>query len=113
MVLWLSLSALSIGNQFYDGASKCSHILFHKDNAEILPWYRISFVIKQSFFYSKQSQKSSSILKDVSRYLELFRKGKTCIVANFRGLILYSYFSHFREGKTPSYSAKQKLQQTF
>ena len=46
--------------------------------------YRISLVIRQEFFFlPKQSRKSRSILKDGSRSLELFRKGKTRIIAEF------------------------------
>ena len=45
--------------------------------------YRISSVIRQSFFLSKQSQKSRSILQDGSRSLGLFRKGKIGIIAKF------------------------------
>ena len=43
-------------------------------------WYRISSVIRV-FFLPKQSQRSRSIMYDGSRSLELFRKGKTCIIA--------------------------------
>ena len=45
--------------------------------------YPISSVIRQSFFLPKQSQRSRSILKDRSRSLGLFRKGKIGIVAKF------------------------------
>ena len=44
--------------------------------------YHISSVIRQSYFLPKQIQKSRSILKDGSRHLGLFRKGKTRITAN-------------------------------
>ena len=45
--------------------------------------YGISLVIKQSFFLPKQSQRSRSILKDGSRSIGLFRKGKIGIIAKF------------------------------
>ena len=45
------------------------------------PEYNISSVIRQSFFLTKQSQKSRSALKDRSRSLGLFRAGKTHIIA--------------------------------
>ena len=45
--------------------------------------YRISSVVRQSFFLPKQSQKSRSVLQDRSRSLGLFRKGKTRIIAKF------------------------------
>ena len=45
--------------------------------------YRISSVIRQSFFLPKQSQRSRSILQDGSRSLGLFRKGKIGIIATF------------------------------
>ena len=45
--------------------------------------YRISSVIRRSFFLPKQSQKSRSILQDRSRSLGLFRKGKIGIIAKF------------------------------
>ena len=49
--------------------------------------YRISSVIRQSFFLPKQSQRSRSILQDGSRSLGLFRKGKIGIIESFIGLI--------------------------
>ena len=45
--------------------------------------YRISSVIRQSFFLPKQSQRSRSVLQDRSRSLRLFRKGKIGIIAKF------------------------------
>ena len=45
--------------------------------------YRISSVIRQSFFLPKQSQRSRSILQDRSRALGSFRKGKIGIIAKF------------------------------
>ena len=38
--------------------------------------YRISSIIRRSFFLPKQSQRSRSVLYDGSRSLGLFRKGK-------------------------------------
>ena len=55
------------------------------------------------FLLPKQSQKSRSIIKDGSRSLGLFRKGKTCIIAKFHSADLI-ICNHSREGKTPSYS---------
>ena len=55
------------------------------------------------FFLSKQSQKSSFILKDGSRSLRLFRTGKTCIIAKLHRTDL-AISKHSKEGKTPSYS---------
>ena len=46
-------------------------------------YYRISSVIRQIIFLPKQSQRSSSILKDGSRSLGLFGKGKIGIIAKF------------------------------
>ena len=48
-----------------------------------LIWYRISSVIRRSFFLPKQSQRSRSVLQDGSRSLGLFRKGKIGIIAKF------------------------------
>ena len=48
-----------------------------------LPKYRISSVIRRSFFLPKQSQRSRSVLKDGSRSLGSFRKGKIGIIAKF------------------------------
>ena len=45
--------------------------------------YRISSVIRRSFFLPKQSQRSRSILQDGSRSFGLFRKGKIDIIAKF------------------------------
>ena len=42
--------------------------------------YRISSVIRQSFFLLKQFQRSRSVLQDGSRSLGLFRKGKIGII---------------------------------
>ena len=43
----------------------------------------ISLVIRQIIFLPKQSQRPRSILKDGSRSLGLFRKGKIGIIAKF------------------------------
>ena len=59
--------------------------------------YRISLVIRQSFFLPNHSQKSRSVLQDRSRSLGLFRKGKTRIIAKFHRTDLVTC-SHFREG---------------
>ena len=45
--------------------------------------YRISSVIRWTIFLPKQSQRSRSILKDGSRSLGLFRKGKIGVIAKF------------------------------
>ena len=52
--------------------------------------YRISSVIRRSFFLPKQSQGSRSVLQDGSRSLGLFRKGKIGIIAKFQrtGLVI-------------------------
>ena len=53
------------------------------DNA-VLEIYRISSVIRRSFFFlPKQSQRSRSVLQDGSRSFGLFRKGKIGIIAKF------------------------------
>ena len=66
-------------------------------------WYRISSIIRQSFFPSKTIQKSRSVLLDRSRSLGLFRKGETCIIAKLQrtGVVICS---HTRAEKTSSYS---------
>ena len=51
--------------------------------SEIKIDYRISLVIRQSFFLPKQSQRSRSILQDGSISLGLFRKDKIGIIAKF------------------------------
>ena len=45
--------------------------------------YHISSVIRRIMFLPKQSQRSRSVLKDGSRSLGLFRKGKIDIIAKF------------------------------
>ena len=45
--------------------------------------YRISSVIRWIIFLPKQSQRSRSVLKDGSRSLGLFGKGKIGIIATF------------------------------
>ena len=65
--------------------------------------YRISWVIRRSFFLPKQSQRSRSVLQDGSRSLGLFRKGKIGIIAKFHRTDLVIR-SHSRGTKTPSYS---------
>ena len=55
--------------------------------------YRISSLIRQSFFLPKQTQKSRSVQQDGNRSLGLFRKGKhcTCIIAKFHKTRFPSY----------------------
>ena len=53
----------------------------------IIP-YRISSVIRRSFFLPKQTQRSRSVLQDRSRSLGLFRKGKIGIIAKFNRMDL-------------------------
>ena len=43
----------------------------------------------QTIFLHKQSQKSRSVLQDGSRFLGLFRKGKTGIIAKFQETDLF------------------------
>ena len=45
--------------------------------------YRISSVIRQIIFLPKQFQRSRSVLKDGSRSLGLFGKGKIGTIAKF------------------------------
>ena len=45
--------------------------------------YHISPLIKWGFPLPKQAPKSRSVLKDGSRFLRLFKKGKTRIIATF------------------------------
>ena len=61
------------------------------------------------FSLPKQSKKPRSVLKDRSRSFGLFRKGNTCIIANFNRTDLV-ICSHSREGKTPSYSRINKIE---
>ena len=56
----------------------------------MLETYRISLVIRQIIFLPKQSQGSRSVLKDGSRSLALFRKGKIGIIAKFHRTDLVS-----------------------
>ena len=65
--------------------------------------YRISSIIRQIIFLPKQSQKSRSVLKDGSRSLGLFRKGKIGIIPKFHRTD-FVIWSHSRGTKTPSYS---------
>ena len=73
--------------------------MFFMQNEHILPYF---FGYKMEFFLRKQSQKSRSILEDGSRFLGLFRNGKTGIIAKFQRTDLVDC-SHSRKGKTPSY----------
>ena len=77
-------------------------IMFCLYSSELMR-YCISLVIRQSFPLPIQSQRSRSILKDRSRSLGLFRKGKTHIIAKFHRTDLV-ICSNFIEGKTPSNS---------
>ena len=65
--------------------------------------YHISLVIRRKFFLPKQCHKSRSILKDGSRSLELFRKGKIHNPAKFHMTDLVIW-GHSIEGRTLSYS---------
>ena len=56
------------------------------------------------FFHPKQCQKSSTILQDGFRFLGLFRKGRTCIIAKLHRTNIVIR-SHSREGKSPSYKS--------
>ena len=49
----------------------------------MLKHYHISSVIRRIFFTSKTIPKSRSVLKDGSRSLGLFGKGKSRIIATF------------------------------
>ena len=85
-------------------------------NITVIIRYRISSVIRRSFFLPKQSQKSRSvlqrsILQDRSRSLGLFRKGQTRIIAKFPRADLV-ICSHSREGETPSYNQINMVSQT-
>ena len=59
----------------------------------------MSLVIRQSFFLSKQLKKSRSILQDESRFLGLFKKGSSHIIAKFHRIDVVIW-SHSKEGKT-------------
>ena len=61
----------------------------------LLPYF---LLIRQCFFLPKQSQKSRSVFSDGSRYLGLFRKGKTRITAKLHRTDLI-ICTHSREGK--------------
>ena len=67
-------------------------------NTHIVFRYKTGYV-----FLPKQSPKSRSILKDGSRSLGLYRKGKIRFNAKFHKTDL-AICSHSRERKTPSYS---------
>ena len=47
----------------------------YKPSLSYIVMYRISSVIKRSFFLPKQSKRSRSVLQDGSRSFGLFRKG--------------------------------------
>ena len=61
--------------------------------------YSISSVIRQTFFLPKQSKRSRSILKDGSRSLGLFRKGKPRIIAKFLRTDLVVFVFILQKGK--------------
>ena len=63
----------------------------------------MSSVIRRIIFLPKQSQRSRSVLKDGSRFLGLFGKGKIGIMAKFHRTDLI-ILSHFGGTKLPSYS---------
>ena len=65
--------------------------------------FHISSVIRRIIFLPKQSQRSRSILKDGSRSLGLFRKGKIGVIPKFHRTDLVIR-SHSRGTKTQSYS---------
>ena len=66
--------------------------------------YHISLVVRWIIFFPKQSQSSRSVLKDGSRSLELFRKGKIgIIIAKFHRTDLVIP-SHSRGTKNLTYS---------
>ena len=89
------------------GGAVQNYQMYLKCSKEVI-YYRISSVIRQSFFLPKQSQKSRSILQDRSRSLGLFRKGKTRIIAKFHRADLV-ICSHSRERETPSYNRINKV----
>ena len=60
----------------------------------LLDKYRISLIIRQSFFLPKQSQRSRSILQDGFRSLGLFRKSKIGIITKFHRTD-FSYLKSF------------------
>ena len=70
--------------------------------------YRISLVIRRIIFLPKPSQRSRSVLKDGSRSLALFRKGKIGIIAKFHRTDLV-ICSHSRGTKNPSYRRKNTV----
>ena len=97
---WLVLCCSS---SFVSLSMSISHLYFTSYNfSPILLWiisellryyYRISSVIRHSFFLPKQSQTS----------LGLFWKGKAHIIVKFHGRDVV-ICSHSREGRTSSYS---------
>ena len=63
----------------------------------------------KTVFYSFQNNP-----KNLSRSLELFKKGKTCIITKFHRTDLHVVIcTHSREGKIPSYSRINTVVQTF
>ena len=73
--------------------------------------YRISSVIRQSFFLPKQSQRSRSVLQDGSRSLGSIRKGKIGIIAKFYRTNLF-ICNHSRGTQNPSYSRINTVDET-
>ena len=65
----------------HDQTDKQSHLGFHCMCKQTGPTIFLQY--KTVFFLPKQRQKSISILKDGSRSLGLFRKGKTHVIAKF------------------------------
>ena len=58
-------------------------MLFLLNLSDVIEDYHISLVIRRIIVLPKQSQGSRSVLKDGSRSLALFRKGKIGIIAKF------------------------------
>ena len=73
IVLPLTVDMINHFNGTYFSGLICNHSIT----------YRISSIIRRSFFLPKQSQRSRSVLQDGSRSLGLFRMGKICIIAKF------------------------------
>ena len=71
--------------------------MFFMQNEHILLYF---FGYKMEFFPSRTIPKSRCILEDGSRFLGLFRNGKTGIIAKFQRTDLVDC-SHSRKGENP------------
>ena len=81
-----AMESYRMRNFFYKGFINTKVTQVDKVSFHLI--YRISSVIRRIIFLPKQSQRSRSILKDGSRSLGLFGKGKIGIIAKFHTTVL-------------------------